>query len=112
MLTAFKVLRTLLGYVLIGLPALLVFGWLLPFIDVKQKNYAFNIWYAIDVAVCAIAHNTYKRSISGWTGQHMHTKPRYKYQAMIIDFLLKKVDGPDHCWRVYTQELSRGYVKG
>lgn len=107
-----KTIRTLLTYLILGLPLLLIFGCLLPFINSTTMNYPFKVWFAIDVAICAIAHNTYRRSISGWTGQHALTKKRYYYQAKIIDFILVLCgDSPDHCYRSYLWELKQGLVK-
>jgi hypothetical protein len=101
-------IRTLLTYALLGLPAFILFGWLIPFINVEKRNYAFVVWFAIDIAICSISHGTYRRSISGWTGQKMHTHKRYQLQAKFIDFLLKKIDGPHHCYRSYLTEKAQG----
>ena len=102
-----KMLRTLVGYTLIGLPLLAVFGVLLPFIDLKSQNYPFLVWFAIDTMICAISHGTYQRTISGWTGQYMGTKLRYKYQGKFIDKLASLFgDEPNHCQRAYQSELK------
>jgi len=105
-----KSLRTLLSYLVLGT----FFGGLclplLPFIF--ENNMPFRIWYLIDVLICTVAHNTYMRTISGWTGQHMSSKKRYCYQAKVIDWLAQLVgDTSNHCFRQYRWEIKKGYVK-
>jgi len=101
--------RTLGAYLFFGLLIGLPFIPLLFFIN--GKNYPFKIWYAIDVFICTIAHGTHKRTISGWTGQHMNTHKRFHYQAKLIDWLLRKCgDKRNHCFRAYHSELLQGLV--
>jgi len=104
-----KSVRTLLAYVITGLFVCIPFLVLLPFIG--RKGYAFEVWLAIDVFICTIAHGTRYRTISGWTGQHMLTHNRYYLQAIIIDWLLQKLgDAPNHCLRAYQHEKAKGLV--
>lgn len=105
-----KALRTLFAYLVIGLIVGVWFTPLLPW--VKKNNYAFRIWFSIDVMVCTVAHGTYRRTISGWSGQFMSTKPRYRKQAKVIDLLLRLCgDTADHCLRAYQWELKQGLVE-
>ena len=102
-------LRQLFGYLIFGLLLLLTpLGWYflahLPFI--WKNNYSLFIWYALDGLACTVCHKTHKRTISGWTGQHMKAKLRYKYQARFIDMIF----GKDHCLHEYQKELKYGYV--
>jgi hypothetical protein len=106
----FKVTRTFLTYLFLGG----IFGGicspLLPFI--KENNLPFRIWLLLDLLICTIAHNTDMRTVSGWTGQHMKTKPRYQRQAKVIDLLAELVgNGPNHCFRAYQWEIKMGRVK-
>lgn len=110
-LVVLKVLRTLLAYLVIGVLLGLFCIPLLPFME--KDNYAFNVWYSLDVAICTIAHGTKLRTISGWSGQHALTKKRYRLQAKVIDFLAFCAgDGKNHCYRAYVWELEMGFVKG
>lgn len=69
------------------------------------SNYAFNIWFGLDIVVCSIVHGTRYRTISGWVGQRMDNDKRYYYKAKVIDLLFKLLgDGPDHCKRSYLWE--------
>lgn len=61
----------------------------------------------IDILACHCIHKTgFKRSISGWTGQHMDSKKRYYYQSVVIDFGF----GKNHCRQEYRKEKNRGHV--
>lgn len=102
-------IRQLLGYLIFGLLLLATpLGWYffahLPFI--KKNSYSLYIWHAIDVLACAVCHRVHRRTISGWTGQWMHSKKRYLYQAKVIDFLF----GEGHCVLVYEYERDKGLV--
>jgi len=105
----FKVLRTLFAYLVIGL---LIATWFIPLLFFINKSaYSFRVWFAIDVLICTVAHGTYRRTISGWTGQYMSLKPRYAYQAKVIDTILKLCgDGDDHCLRAYRWERMQGLI--
>lgn len=103
-------LRQLLGYLIFGLGLLVTpFGWyyLLHFPFINKNIYSFNIWYALDVLACTVCHKTHKRTISGWTGQHMAATKRYRIQATVIDYLFYE----NHCRDEYLKELRMGYVK-
>jgi hypothetical protein len=77
----------------------------LPFI--RKNDYCLSTWYVIDILACHCCHGTGdKRSISGWTGQHMKNKKRYYYQAKVIDFAF----GKNHCLREYQKEKAKGHV--
>lgn len=99
-----RALRTLFGYFVLGLLVGVFFAPMLPFM--KKGNMPFRVWYLIDVLVCTVAHNTDGRTLSGWTGQHMSSNRRYKYQAVVIDGLARLFgDDPNHCWRAYVSEM-------
>ena len=126
--------RTLLAYLVISLIFVDSFIWLLPLSEsviyglnifdsvictllvvslffVRDGNYAFYVWYSIDVTICSIAHGTVNRTISGWTGEHATKSKRYMYQAKLIDyFAFVFGDGWSHCERAYIWEKSKGYV--
>jgi len=109
--TTLKTIRTLLSYLVIGL----VFGGICSplLFFMKGDNLPFRIWFIIDLLICTIAHNTDMRTVSGWTGQHMHNKKRYYYQAKVIDWLAEVAgDGPNHCYRAFQWEVKKGRVKG
>lgn len=115
-----KSIRTLLSYVLavsfifspfipygqyIGYVIAVFFLIQLPFI--RKNDYCLNTWYIIDVLACHCVHRTKEnRSISGWTGQHMHKFRRYYYQAKVIDLIF----GEDHCEREFIKERDKGHV--
>ncbi len=105
-----KVIRTLFAYVVLGL---LVGVWFVPLLPwVKKNEYAFRIWFSIDVMICTVAHGTYRRTISGWSGQFMALKPNYNVQARIIDCLIALLSGEqEHCKRAYEWELEQGLVE-
>ncbi|MGK0272145.1 MAG: hypothetical protein ACI88H_002811 [Cocleimonas sp.] len=99
----------LLCYVIIGLPVLIILLPSAPWVIKSSKVKTVWIWF--DRLVCTIAHGTWKRTISGWTGQHMKNKPRYKHQAKIIDWCAELVgDEPIHSMRAYIWEKSKGLV--
>lgn len=61
----------------------------------------------LDIFACHVFHNTgSKRTISGWTGQHMHLSKRYHYQAKVIDFGF----GKGHCELTFKSEQVKGQV--
>lgn len=115
-----KMLKNLLGYIFVAFFLFSPFvpyghfvGYLLavffliqlPFIN--KSNYCLSTWYLIDKLACNAIHNTGKyRTISGWTGQHMHVMPRYRYQAVLID----SVFGKGHCWEQYLSEKANEHV--
>lgn len=105
-----KVFRTLFAYVVIGL---LVGIWFFPLLPwVKKNKYAFRIWFSIDVMICSVAHGTYRRTISGWSGQFMSKKQNYRTQAKIIDYLIVLCGGEkNHCISAYQWELKQGLVE-
>lgn len=114
MLTLFATSRTLIAYVLLALVFLVnPIGWVFLLFGLGcffRIPYCLTVWYNIDVALCGFCHNTKLRTISGWTGQHLH-QPRYKVQAKVIDFLAELCgDQPNHCTRVYHQEKARGLI--
>lgn len=113
MLSAFCALRTLFAYLVLSVLMAGCFFWLLPFVENEDDgNYAFNVWYAIDVAICSVAHGTRNRTISGWTGEYATKKKRYEYQAWVIDCLAFLCgDGKNHCERAYFWEKSQGFVR-
>jgi len=120
LLPLLKMLKNLTGYIFvaffvlspfvpyghyIGYILALFFLLQLPFI--RKYDYCLSTWYLIDILACHCIHKTGdKRSISGWTGQHMATLPRYRYQAYLIDFAL----GKDHCLQEYQKEKAKGHV--
>jgi hypothetical protein len=86
--------------------ALAVF-FLIQLTFMRKYDYCLSTWYIIDILACHCCHGTgAKRSISGWTGQHMKTKRRYHYQARLIDFAF----GKGHCWNEYQRETGQGYT--
>jgi len=110
MIYFFKAIRTLFSYIVLAIclggPTLI----LLPFIGVSK--WALNGWYANDVAICAWAHGTEHRSISGWAGQHKQTKKRYLYIANVIDLLFKFFrNEQNHCYNAYINEQNKGFVQ-
>lgn len=115
MIPILKALRQLFGYCLVAYLLLntpLGVFFLLQFLFIKKYKYAFYTWYALDVLICHICHGTgIKRTISGWTGQHMHKYKRYYYQAIVIDWLLELLgDGPNHSLRTFNNEKKQGFV--
>lgn len=110
MILLIKVLRTLFAYLIIGLFVGAPFSVFLPYI--RSNKYAFRVWYAIDVFICTVAHGTNERTISGWTGEHMKTKTRYRIQGRVINFILRLTgDSPQHCERAYAWEIKKGKTK-
>lgn len=106
-----KTIRTLATYLLV---AFMLFWdyyglfFILQFPFIRVNKYCFSTWYVIDVLVCHVAHGTgSRRSISGWTGQHMSSKKRYMWQSKLIDLAF----GKNHCQLEYVKERDRGYVK-
>ncbi|MBO9492076.1 hypothetical protein J7384_17070 [Endozoicomonas sp. G2_1] len=110
MIPILKTLRTLLAYLVLGLPTLL-FIWPTAF-WIKKNRAIRSAWISFDKRICSFAHGTYDRTISGYTGQFMHKHKRFEYQAKFIDFFAELFgDDPDHCYRAYLYELGRGLVK-
>ena len=78
--------------------------FLVQFPLIRKYEYCLSTWYIVDVLACHCVHGTgTKRSISGWTGQHMHSKKRYHYQAKVIDFAF----GEGHCWNEFLKEKAK-----
>ena len=75
------------------------------------NGYCKRQWFAIDVLAATTLHGTFRRTISGWTGQHMESKKRYMYQAKVIDWLaIKFGDTPNHCYRAYLYEKHLKFI--
>jgi hypothetical protein len=110
MIPILKALRQLLGYAFFAyllLDTPLGVFFLVQFLFIKKYPYCFYTWYVLDIFACHVFHSTgSKRTISGWTGQHMHKSRRYYYQAKVIDFGF----GKDHCFNTYLSELEKGNV--
>ncbi len=116
-----KMFKNLIGYLFVAfflfspfVPYGNYIGYLLAFFFLSQLplirkyDYCLSTWYLIDILACHCIHKTgHKRSISGWTGQHMKKLRRYHYQAKGIDFIF----GEGHCWREYLREKAKGYVE-
>jgi hypothetical protein len=106
----FRACWQLLCYVVLGLPVLLLLSPSAPFI--RRFYVVWLVWIWFDRMVCTIAHGTWKRTISGWTGQHLQHKKRYDYQANCIDLLaLLFGDDKQHCQRAFQWEQEKGLVK-
>ena len=105
-----KALRQLLGYVFFAyllLDTPLGVFFLVQFFFINKYSYCFFTWYVLDIFACHVFHGTgSKRTISGWTGQHMHKYRRYYYQAKAIDLIF----GKDHCFKTFKSEHDKGYV--
>ena len=100
----------IVAYLLLNTPLGVFFLLQFPFIF--KNKYCLGTWYVIDVMICHLCHGTgWKRTISGWTGQHMLTSKRYYYQSVVIDYLLDLLgDGENHCMRTYRSERKQGLV--
>jgi len=115
MIGILQAVRQLLGYLFLFLCLTLTpIGWyfiyLLP--KIKTDKTAFDLWISIDRLFCRISHGTYRRTISGITGQYMDIKKRYKYQAKVIDYIMLQATGEEnHSRRSYHWELKQGYKK-
>jgi hypothetical protein len=104
-------LRTLVCYLVLGLLLALPALPLLPFIG--KSAWALNGWLSIDITICSWAHGTRYRSISGWVGQFMYSKRRYKVVAKVIDVIFEQLTGEtDHCFNTYLHEVKQGFVLG
>lgn len=105
-----KALRQLLGYVFFAyllLDTPLGVFFLVQFFFINKYSYCFFTWYVLDIFACHVFHGTgSKRTISGWTGQHMHTHKRYYYQSRVIDFGF----GKNHCIKTFLGEKAKGYL--
>lgn len=105
-----KALRQLIGYaffIYIFLSTPLGVFFLPQFFLIKKYPYCFCTWYVLDIFACHVFHNTgSKRTISGWTGQHMYKYKRYYYQSKVIDFGF----GENHCINTFISEKKKGYV--
>ncbi|GLX85045.1 hypothetical protein tloyanaT_12970 [Thalassotalea loyana] len=109
LLSLLKTIRTLLAYVLVGLPLIAAYFFTIP--TTIFSRWGQNFWLSIDIVICSAAHGTRYRTISGWTGEHAFTKRRYQYQAYIIDLLAYPFERQwDHCHRAYIYELKKGLV--
>lgn len=106
--------KQLLAYLLVTTLLISPAGWYfiaLAFF-IRDGNYAWRVWIMIDRLACTTIHGTLRRTISGYTGQFMHRKKRYYYQAKVIDFLARCVgDTPNHCYRAYLWEQRKGYIE-
>lgn len=110
MKAALRAVWQLCTYLSVGLPIFLVLLITAPFIG--RSNTVLNVWIWFDRLVATVVHFTWKRTISGLTGQYMTKKLRYKYQAKVIDFLAKLCgDTPNHCERAYRWEQSIKVIK-
>ena len=98
-----RALWQLTCYLIVGLPILILLSpTALLF---KRSKKIRNLWIWFDRLVATVVHFTWKRTISGITGQYMNTKPRYKYQARVIDELATWFgDTRKHCYRAYRWE--------
>ena len=75
------------------------------------NQYCKRQWFALDVLAATTLHGTFRRTISGITGQHMDSKKRYMYQAKVIDWLaIKFGDAPNHCYRAYLYEKHLKFI--
>jgi hypothetical protein len=74
--------------------------------QIRRNEKSMYIWLSLDRIAATLIHGTTHRTISGITGQYMSVKKRYKYQAMVIDFIL----GKNHCKHAYEWERSKGYL--
>ena len=76
------------------------------------NRYCLRQWFALDVLAATTLHGTFRRTISGITGQYMNTKKRYRYQAKFIDWLaIKFGDTPNHCYRAYLYEKHLNLIE-
>lgn len=79
---------------------------------ITTYRWAYLLWLWFDRIVCTIVHFTWKRTISGLTGERALTMARYRYQAIVIDWLAELVgDKPNHCYRAYLWEKRKGFCK-
>jgi len=109
LLPLFRACWQLLCYVIIGLPVLLLLCPSAPYI--RTNHIVWLVWIWFDRMVCTFAHGTWKRTISGWTGQHFIRKKRYCYQSKVIDALAVLFgDDKQHCQRAYQWEQDKGFV--
>lgn len=110
MIPILKALRQLLGYLFFAyvfLDTWLGVFFIIQFPFINKNTYCFFTWYILDIFACHVFHNTgSKRTISGWTGQHMHQYKRYYYVSVVIDFGF----GENHCINEYLSEKKKGYV--
>jgi hypothetical protein len=108
-----QAIRQLLVYLISGLLICLNPYLLYLFTQVKKLRKAYYSWLLIDRLICTIAHNTFKRTISGWSGQWAEQGvKRYVIQAKVIDFLAYKFSGEvGHCKHAYEWELKNGWVE-
>ena len=110
-----QTLAMLITYLIIGLMLCSSpIGWYLIYLltQTGKDKKAYYAWLLIDRLICTIVHSTYKRTISGISGQYANTKKRYKYQSKVIDFLAYKLAGElNHCAHAYAWEKQNGWVE-
>ena len=115
MVAYLKMLRTMVGYALVTTLLVSPVGWFYAICGIGcffRSSYCFKQWFALDVLACTTCHNTFYRTISGYTGERLHKK-RYKLQGTIIDKLAEWCgDGKDHCLRAYIWERNTGRIRG
>ena len=67
--------------------------------------------HSLDIMICSFVHGTFRRTISGYTGQHAKSKRRYRIAEIVIDWLaIKFGDEPRHCCRAHINELKMGLI--
>ena len=102
-----KMMWQLIGYALVATLLISPLGWFYIACGIGcsfRSQYCMRQWFALDVLACTTIHGTYRRTISGYTGQRLHLK-RYKLQARVIDRLaLMFGDSENHCFRTYEWE--------
>lgn len=92
-------------YLLIGIAPCLFSIVVLVLLGKKRAR---KFLIAVDLLVCVLAHGEF-RTISGMTGEKNTINLRYFYQMKVIDFLLKPIDGPNHCCRADEWERLINY---
>ena len=107
MIVALRMLRQLLGYALVATLLVSPIGLFYALCGIGcllRNDYCFKQWLALDILACTTIHNTQRRTISGFTGQHLHIN-RYALQAKFIDSLaIMCGDSKNHCLRSYEWE--------
>jgi hypothetical protein len=105
----FKIVRAvwqLIVYFVLGLLPFIIINVAFRFIIGKSK--ADIATFALDVIICVIAHGEF-RTISGMTGDKSEKGNRYHYQEKVIDFLMKRIDGINHCENTHEWEVHIAY---
>jgi len=109
MKSTFKFIKNIFVYALVATLLLSPLGWVLVvmFFYIEKSEWCKDTWLILDILACNLRHKTgINRTISGWTGQHLHL-PRYKKQARLIDGYF----GKNHCIIQFRYERKKGYVK-